>query len=73
MKDRECHGCNEVFPDAMMADWSVCRSCMERDMEQYHEGPVYIDSLGIVWSQEELKEAGGQQEVDSLAREARLS
>jgi hypothetical protein len=29
----------------------------------------YIDSLGIVWSKEELADAGGRQEVERLCAE----
>ena len=65
----DCHGCGRPYDDSF-ADWTICRGCMQREMEQYHGGPVYIDSLGIAWSQEELAEAGGQHEVDRMAYDA---
>lgn len=65
-----CHDCGGEFPDAQMADWTICFGCKQRQMEEYHGGPVYMDSLGIAWSEEELKEAGGKAEVDRMAAEA---
>lgn len=55
----------------MMADWTVCRNCQLAFFEAYHEGPVYLDALGIAWSEDELKEAGGKEEVDRMVRDAR--
>lgn len=45
---------------------------MQSQMEEYHGGPVYIDSLGIAWSESELEEAGGIAEVMRMNNEARV-
>jgi hypothetical protein len=34
--------------------------------QQQERGVVYVDSLGISWTQEELDDAGGLQEVQRL-------
>ena len=39
-------------------------------MEAYRGGPVFMDSLGICWTEQELAEAGGIDEVQRLADEA---
>ena len=66
-----CHGCGRPYDDSF-ADWTICRACKQREMEEYHGAPVYMDSLGICWSQEELEEAGGLEEVIKLNQEAKL-
>lgn len=39
-------------------------------MEEYHGEPVFMDSLGICWTKDELEEAGGQNEVMRMSIEA---
>lgn len=39
-------------------------------MEAYHGEPIYMDALGICWTEAELVEAGGKEEVDRLVKEA---
>ncbi len=64
---QQCHGCGGQFPDAQMADWTICFHCKKSQMEEYHDEPVFIDSLGICWTQSELEEAGGINEVVKMA------
>jgi hypothetical protein len=40
------------------------------EAEEY--GAVYMDELGICWTQEDLNEAGGIEEVIKLNKEAKL-
>lgn len=63
-----CHGCNRPYDDSF-ADWTICRECMWEQQEE--RGAVYMDSFGICWTQEELDEAGGLQEVIKLNKQAR--
>ena len=65
----DCHSCGRTYDDSF-ADWTICRDCKQRQMEEYHGGPVYVDDLGIPWSQSELMEAGGREEVDRMVAEA---
>lgn len=65
-----CHSCGRPYDDSF-ADWTICRSCKQQQMEKYHGEPVYMDALGICWTQAELDEAGGQAEVDQLASNTR--
>lgn len=64
-----CHGCGRPYDDSF-ADWTMCRSCAFE--QQQERGVVYMDSLGICWTQEELDEAGGLQEVIRLNSEAKV-
>lgn len=64
-----CHNCGRPYDDSF-ADWTICRDCMWQ-MEQAR-GVVYLDSLGISWTQEELDEAGGLSEVIKLNKEAKV-
>ena len=66
-----CHGCGRPYDDSF-ADWTICRDCKQREMEEYHGEPVYMDSLGICWTQKELEEAGGLGEVIKLNKEAKV-
>ena len=65
-----CHSCGHEYSDEMMADWTICRACMQEQMELINDEPVFIDQLGIAWTESELKEAGGMDEVKRMAREA---
>lgn len=67
----QCHNCGGEFSDDQMADWTICRSCYQKEMEGIKREPVYVDSLGIAWTQQELDAAGGREEVDRLNRESR--
>jgi hypothetical protein len=64
-----CYSCGQPYDDSF-ADWTVCRGCMRHQMEEYHGEPVFMDSLGIVWTQSELQEAGGTHEVMKMAHDA---
>jgi len=64
----ECHCCGGSYPDADMADWTICRSCMARQMP----ADTYIDSLGICWSPEDVQEAGGVEEIEKMCRESKV-
>ena len=64
-----CHSCGMPYNDSF-ADWTICRPCMQRQMEAYHEEPVFMDALGICWTRGELEEVGGIQEVQRLASDA---
>ena len=66
----QCHNCGGFFHQDIMADWTICFGCKQRQMEEYHGGQVFMDSLGIAWSEEELAEAGGKTEVMRMARES---
>jgi hypothetical protein len=54
----------------MMADWTICFGCKQREMERITGEPIFMDSLGIAWTPEELAEAGGKEEVMKMARES---
>lgn len=41
-------------------------------MQQWENPPVYMDSLGIAWTQAELDDAGGLQEVIRMNKEANV-
>lgn len=62
----QCHCCGNEYPDEYMADWTICRGCLQSQVGE----DKYIDSLGIVWNKEELEEAGGVSEVERLCAEA---
>lgn len=64
-----CHSCGTPYNDSF-ADWTICRSCKIEQMEAYHGEPIYMDALGICWTEAELVEAGGKEEVDRLVKEA---
>jgi uncharacterized OB-fold protein len=63
-KNMECHKCGRPY-DESFPDWSICRSCLTEEIPE----DSFVDSLGIIWSQKELEEAGGQQEVMKMASE----
>ena len=63
-----CYVCGCPYDDSF-ADWTMCRDCAWKDGQE--RGVVYLDSLGISWTQEDLDEAGGLQEVIKLNKEAR--
>jgi len=67
---QQCHNCGGMFPDEAMADWTICFHCKQQQMDEYLGEPVFIDSLGICWTEEELKEAGGRDEVMRMCAEA---
>jgi len=64
-----CHSCGRPYDDSF-ADWTICRDCIWQ--QQQERGVVYMDSLGITWTQEELDDAGGLQEVIRLNKEAKV-
>ena len=66
-----CYGCGRPYDDSF-ADWTICRDCMWQQQQEAGRPVVYMDSLGISWTQEELDEAGGLQEVIRLNKEARV-
>ena len=70
-----CYGCGRPYDDSF-ADWTICRDCMWEQNRMAEETTgrkvVYMDSLGISWTQEELDEAGGLKEVIKLNKEARV-
>ena len=53
-----CHGCGRPYDDSF-ADWIICQNCMYQQQIESGRNIVYMDSLGITWTQEELDEAGG--------------
>lgn len=69
-----CHSCGRQYDDSF-ADWTICRDCAMKQLKESEEETgrkiVYMDSLGISWTQEELDEAGGLAEVIRLNKEAR--
>ncbi len=67
----QCHTCGGYFHDDMMADWTICFTCKKRLMEEAAGEPIFMDSLGIAWTQSELDEAGGKNEVIRMAKEAK--
>lgn len=64
-----CHSCGRPYEDSF-ADWTICRECAMNEARE--RGAVYMDSLGITWTQEELDNAGGIEEVIRLNKEARV-
>lgn len=60
-----CNSCGTPY-DESFPDWTICRACLT---DQAPDGS-YIDSLGIVWSPEDLEEAGGKAEVERMVYEA---
>ena len=65
----QCHNCGGFFHEAMMADWTICFGCKQREMEEATGEEIFMDSLGIAWTKSELGEAGGKDEVRKLAIE----
>ena len=61
----QCNNCGRPYDDSF-PDWSICSGCLRQQVPDNN----YIDSLGIVWSPEELEDAGGQTEVEKLCAEA---
>ena len=66
----QCHVCGGAYNDENMADWTICRGCKIKQMEEYHGEKVFMDNLGICWTKAELEEAGGLDEVKKMAGEA---
>lgn len=66
-----CHGCGRPYDDSF-ADWTICRSCMMSQAQESGMEVAYMDSLGIMWTQQDLEEAGGLQEVIRMNKEARI-
>lgn len=66
----QCHNCGGMFPDSMMADWTICFNCMRQRMEEALGEEVFIDQLGIAWTQSDIEEAGGIDEIKNMASEA---
>ena len=66
-----CNNCGKPYDDSF-ADWTICRECKYQLENASGRKTVYIDSLGISWTQEELEEAGGLSEVIRLNKEARI-
>ena len=64
-----CYGCGRPYDDSF-ADWTICRECSFQQQKESGREVVYMDSLGISWTQEELDEAGGLEEVIRLNKEA---
>lgn len=69
-QDQQCHVCGQLFYDSQMADWTICFACKKHQMEELLGEDVYIDSLGITWTKEELENAGGIAEVQQMAHDA---
>lgn len=67
----QCHRCGGYFHNDMMADWTICFGCKKRETEEELNEPVFIDNLGITWTQSELEEAGGKEEVIKMTLEAK--
>lgn len=65
-----CYGCGIPYDDSF-ADWTMCRGCMWQAQRDSGREVVYMDSLGISWTEEEIKEAGGLSEINRLNKEAR--
>lgn len=54
--------------------WETCSPCDKEQMMEYYESQgeeVYIDSLGIAWTDDELAEAGGMSEVEKMCNDNR--
>ncbi len=64
-----CHGCGRPYDDSF-ADWTICRSCKQKQMEETLGEEVYMDALGICWTAQDLEEAGGREEVDRLVAQS---
>lgn len=66
-----CYGCGRPYNDSF-ADWTICRDCMWEQQKKSGRDIVYMDSLGITYTQEELEDMGGLTEVIRLNNEARI-
>ncbi|WP_408998472.1 hypothetical protein ACJ77P_12945 [Syntrophus buswellii] len=67
---QQCHCCGGYFPDEAMADWTICFHCKKKQMEEIYEEEVFIDSLGICWTRDDIEQAGGIEEISKMASEA---
>lgn len=67
-----CYGCGRPYDDSF-ADWTICRSCAMQQMQGAGRKVAYMDSLGITWTQQELDEAGGLQEVIRMNKDAKAN
>lgn len=68
-----CESCGGDFPMESMPSWTLCAGCYEVAVRENYGEDVYIDGLGIVWTPEDLAEAGGRAEVDKLVAESRAT
>ena len=57
--------CREATPG-----WETCEYCDREALLKSNPDIVYFDQLGIGWTEQDLKEAGGIGEVSKLAMEA---
>lgn len=59
-----CQTCNNEYNIGEMADWTICYNCMRN--EKMSMDYIYVDSLGIGWTEHDLRDAGGVREVEKL-------
>jgi len=68
---QRCNNCGGYFSDEAMADWTICFKCSKESMEvMTGEKVVYQDNLGISWTQQEITDAGGINEIKKMAYDA---
>lgn len=66
-----CYNCGIPYNDSFV-DWTICRDCANTQEIESGRQIVYRDILGISWTQKELDDAGGLQEVIRLNKEASI-
>lgn len=70
MNKAKCVRCNNEYPQSQMADWTICFQCKDEELKTM--GFVYTDYLGIGWTQEDLDEIGGLEELKKLHNNSNL-
>lgn len=68
METSQCQKCGNHYLQDKMADWTICFSCMNIEKEKM--GYAYVDSLGIGWTDEDLMQVGGIDEVEYLCAQS---
>ena len=64
--DETCDKCGQPAD----AGWNICSRCKKKEVQKQVGEDVYIDSMGIAWTQEEIEEAGGVSEIERMCNEA---
>jgi len=62
-----CLACNHEFNNESMADFIMCIYCKQQELQLL--GYVYMDSLGIGWTEEDLTNAGGILAIEKLCED----
>lgn len=65
-----CQVCGNEFDYNSSPAHCVCASCYEKEIRKAYDEEVFIDPLGIPWTQKEMEKAGGYREIIKMCDEA---